>query len=597
MGTSGTMSTSNQYIKYSITVHQNWQNIEGNYSNVSVSVNFWRTNTGYTTYGSGTCYCKINGTTYSASVTPSQKITNSGINLFTKSLNIGHNSDGTKTLTCSAWISMNTPLTSSEQSYSQTLSTIPRATTPTLSASTIEMGKSVTISMPRASSSFTHTLTYGFGNATGTIGTNLGTSATWTLPLSLANQVPKATSGWGTITCTTYNGSTNIGSKSVTFTATVPSSIIPSFTSLSITRDDNDVPADWGIYVQGHSKCTAKIVGATGSYGSTITNHSISGGGYSGTAQTLNTGPITTSGTTTFTATIKDSRGRTASKTNSIYVYPYFEPRITSISVARCLSDGTLDDDGKYLKLSANWTYSDCNSNNVTYATVSYRRAGNSDWISGGDVVSGTDEVFGDNLVSADYSYEVLFELSDQFNTIQQILNISTSYSTIDFLKGGKGIAFGKACENAGFECDMLAKFNRATTISGETVIFEQGMWTPTPSSSGTAPTYSTYYNFARYYRINSLVYITFHMKINITSSGTGYVRIKGLPYIAGSGCDSQAFALREFSGGVSYTDGAVGMVYDDSTQIAVQNVSAITPQKWTTGDTWIGFSGFYIKA
>ena len=102
MSTSGNMSTSNQYVKYTISINQNSQNVSNNYSNVTVTVRFFRTNSGYTTYGSGTCYCKINGTTYSSTVSSSQKITDSGINLFSKTLDIYHNNDGTKTLTCSA---------------------------------------------------------------------------------------------------------------------------------------------------------------------------------------------------------------------------------------------------------------------------------------------------------------------------------------------------------------------------------------------------------------------------------------------------------------------------------------------------------------
>nr|DAK85113.1 MAG TPA: hypothetical protein [Caudoviricetes sp.] len=41
------MSTSNTHVKYSITMNQNWQSVEGNYSNVTVSVYFWRNNVGY----------------------------------------------------------------------------------------------------------------------------------------------------------------------------------------------------------------------------------------------------------------------------------------------------------------------------------------------------------------------------------------------------------------------------------------------------------------------------------------------------------------------------------------------------------------------
>lgn len=125
MGKSSALNTNNQYIKYTIEIIQNSQSIPNNTSNVTVKVRFYRTNTGYETYGTGTVYCKINGTQYSASVSPSQKITNSGIELFAKTLNISHGTDGSKTLTCSAWIS-HERVTSSEQSYSQVLTKIPR---------------------------------------------------------------------------------------------------------------------------------------------------------------------------------------------------------------------------------------------------------------------------------------------------------------------------------------------------------------------------------------------------------------------------------------------------------------------------------------
>ena len=40
MSTSGNMSTSNQYVKYTISINQNSQNVSNNYSNVTVTVGF-----------------------------------------------------------------------------------------------------------------------------------------------------------------------------------------------------------------------------------------------------------------------------------------------------------------------------------------------------------------------------------------------------------------------------------------------------------------------------------------------------------------------------------------------------------------------------
>ena len=223
MATSSAMSTSNQYIKYTISITQNSQSIANNTSNVTVSVRFYRTNTGYTSYGTGTVYCKINGTQYSAAVTPSQKITNSGIVLFTKTLDISHGSDGKKTLICSAWISHDV-VTSSEQSYSQALSTIYRAST--VSATAAKMGGTSTITIDRKSSSFTHTLKYTFGGTTATIKTGVGASYPWPVP-DLASKCNNALSGKATITCITYNGSTAIGTETCDVTLTVPSESPP----------------------------------------------------------------------------------------------------------------------------------------------------------------------------------------------------------------------------------------------------------------------------------------------------------------------------------------------------------------------------------
>lgn len=105
MATSSAFSTTNKYIKYNITVTESNVNTAKNTSDVTVSIKFWRTNTGYTTYGTGTVYCTIDGTAYTASVTTSQKITHSGIVLFKKKVTIKHGSNGAKSLSVKAKIS------------------------------------------------------------------------------------------------------------------------------------------------------------------------------------------------------------------------------------------------------------------------------------------------------------------------------------------------------------------------------------------------------------------------------------------------------------------------------------------------------------
>ena len=126
MATSSNFSTSNQYIKYRIVVTENSYSIPNNTSSVNVKVDAWRTNTGYTTSGTGTCYCTINGTKYSASISSSQSIShNSHTVLFNRTVTIPHNADGSKTIAVSAYID-HSRFSSNSQGFNVKLTTIPR---------------------------------------------------------------------------------------------------------------------------------------------------------------------------------------------------------------------------------------------------------------------------------------------------------------------------------------------------------------------------------------------------------------------------------------------------------------------------------------
>ena len=59
--TSGDLATSNQYIKMRLQVVVNSQSVENNTSSLTVRLYARRTNTGYTTYGSGTATVTVGG--------------------------------------------------------------------------------------------------------------------------------------------------------------------------------------------------------------------------------------------------------------------------------------------------------------------------------------------------------------------------------------------------------------------------------------------------------------------------------------------------------------------------------------------------------
>lgn len=364
------------------------------------------------------------------------------------STTITHNADGTKSFSLSCEAGVYTYAVSVRASGTHTLNTIPRASG--VSATNADMGSTSTISISRASSSFTHTLTYTFGSASGTIvSKTTSTSVSWNPPLTLASQIPNAISGTCTITCDTYSGSSKIGTKSCTLKLTVPASIKPTIGSLSASRVDGDVPTSWSSYIQTKSKVTLTINGSAGAYGSTISSYEITGGGYSSTASSFTTGFLGTSGTITFTAKVTDSRGRMSDeKSISISVIPYAPPVCNDYLSQRANSDGTLNEDGTYIRGIISFNYSSCNNHNSVLCKTYYKKPSEIQWINANkSFTSGTAFTFGDGKISTENSYEVKYEISDTFSSISIIDTISTAAVLMDFKAGGKGIAIGKVSE------------------------------------------------------------------------------------------------------------------------------------------------------
>lgn len=458
MANSANFVTDNKYIVYWIECIQNSQNITNNTSNVTIKVWVKRTNTGYTTYGSGTCYCKINGTTYSASITSSQKITSSAITLFTKTMDIGHNSDGTKTLNMSAWIK-HSQFSSSEQSYNQGLTTIPRTSNITVTSS-VNAGSAVTINIDRKSSNFTHKVYYTFGNKSATISTNATTSASYTIPIDHCTVIPNSTSGTATIRCETWNGSSKVGQVSKTFTVNVPSSVVPSITSLGTSESGTGL----GVYVQSKSRVVVNV-GASYKYGATYKSCTITVGNSSASGTNWTTGIINSSGNFTVKATITDSRGRTATSSKTIYFEPYNTPKL-SISAFRSDSQGIENaTEGDHAKVTVKSTVSSVANKNTGSHKLEYRVA-NGTWIQAttwsGTSLNTTHLISGINV---DNSYEIRLSTTDKWGTVSTQTVVSTAFVLIDCKSGGKGIAIGKVSQENKFEVGIESLFHNTIGV------------------------------------------------------------------------------------------------------------------------------------
>lgn len=536
----------------SITITQNSQSIANNTSSITVKCYVTTSGGSYNNY-SPSGKCTINGTTYSFSHSIPA---NTKTLVYSKTVTVGHNTDGTKTV--SASFTFNTELYEGtiKASTSKKLTTIPRTTTPSLSASSVKPGGSITISMPRASSSFDHTLTYSCGKSSGTIGSNLGTSKTWTVPTSFITQNPNGNQTC-TITCKTYSGSTYIGSKSVSFTVgyygastftlsggsvgssvtasitrnysgfthqvywkftgqssytsasssagtsltwtppastlyalipsttkgtltvlvrtyygstkigsdatktltlSVPSSIVPSLTSVSVSEGNATVTSLIGAYTQSKSKIKTTINGAKAGSGSSISAYSITVKDSAGkTLSTINassgtSGTITSSGTITITGKVTDKRGRTASKSVTVTMLAYTAPTISGVSVTRstdttALVKGTLS--AKSLIVSST------EKNSIKYK-IGYKKIADTSYT----YVTGTSASLSLALsktisgLDATSSYDVIVYGGDVFGYTSTYVPITISTAKVPFdfdVKNGK-LGIGKINERGSLD-------------------------------------------------------------------------------------------------------------------------------------------------
>lgn len=341
MATSNTFSTSNTYIKYRIIVTENSYSVANNTSNVTVKVQAWRTNQGYETYGTGTCYVNIDGTTYSQSISSSQKITyNSYTQLFSKTLTINHNTDGSKALYVSSYIS-HSRFNSTSQGFTVNLTNIPRSATIT-NAPNFNDTQNPTITYSNSAGNEVSSLQACIslsGSNDDIVYRNIsktGTSYTFNLTEAERNVLRQATTTSKSRTVyfyikTVINGSTFYTNKAVTLSIvnanpTFSASYLDTnSTTTSITNNNQQI-------IQNNSTLRINITNASALKYASLTSASINVNGVV-TTQTLNSSSLTfnvgvlnVSQNLNIPVTITDSRGNSTTQNLTIQVLEWSLP-------------------------------------------------------------------------------------------------------------------------------------------------------------------------------------------------------------------------------------------------------------------------------
>ncbi len=410
--------------------------------------------------------------------------------LGSKSITVGHNADGTGSVTLTAeWdCGFDSSYTPRHLSLSETvtLTTIPRASS--VSASGDTLGQPVAITISRASSSFTHILYYSCGSISWAgIASDVDTSYSWTPPVSLAAQAPNASAVVLSVIVETYNGSTYIGVSSVQMTLAVPSSVVP---TLSVaTSDPTKVSATYGGYVQLRSKLKVDLT-ASGAQGSTIKAYSIKlGDFYAVSSASGTTDYLPTSGALTLTCTVTDSRGRTAKKTQTITVIAYRKPTISDIAAARCNQDGTANRMGDYGKVTFSGSITALSNKNTAAYAVQYREVGAENWSNAGSAAAGNYAPAGAYVVFAadkNKRYEVRVVATDAFEAIgSAVRDLPAAYALLHNAKHLLSMGIGRLCDKANaLQVGLDAYFDRDVQIDG-TLTLGDGLFAPLPVESG----------------------------------------------------------------------------------------------------------------
>lgn len=441
MATSSTFPTDNTYIKYRIVVTENSTSTPNNTSSVTVKVQAWRTNTGYETYGSGTCYCKIDGSTYSQSISSSQKIThNSYTTLFSKTLTITHNADGKKSIYVEAKID-HSRFDTTYHGFTVTLTDIPRQANITAVENFTDEGNP--------------TITY--QNSAGNLVTSLqacisltgsnpdvpyrdisptGTSYTFNLTTAERNTLRSACPNSNTLTVyfyikTVIAGQTYYSNKPATMTIVNAS---PTITDIDYSDDNIDTVAITGddqIIIQNQSDLWVALAGIKAHKSATLVSATLTINSItqtfslSGTSQNIvfTWGHLNVSSNVWAEATFTDSRGNVNGASIEIIVQPWSAP--TAIITCARRNNFYSETD-----LYVNADYTSLGGKNSVTITYHYKETSSSTWIYGDTMKDDSTETL---TLDNTKSWDVKVTVTDVFASTAYIISVDKGIPIIFF--------------------------------------------------------------------------------------------------------------------------------------------------------------------
>lgn len=369
--------------------------------------------------------------------------------LGTGSCTVAHQADGSGSVTLkAAWYSgFSSQWTPESLTLQQTvtLPVIPRAAQ--LTCPELTLGQEGVLWAREREAGLKHELRYQIGSASGVVCEKTEQERIcWTPPLELAEQLPDAVAGEGTLTAISYDGETELGRSSCTLRLYVPETLKPT-AQLSVTVvNDDAVPAGWDVCLMGHSRLTYQVE-AAGAYGSSIDGCRVQIGGQSLTGLTGTSALLEQAGTLTVRAEVTDSRGRrVTAEAEPVEVLPYSGPGLSAQIYGRCNAEGVLQEEGDCLKLLCTGSCAAVGGHN--HVTLRYRLRPRDGSFGGYTTLdNGQEQVISGVLKTG--SYELELSAIDALGAERTLrYDIPTAAVALHLAAGGKAVGLGKYAEH-----------------------------------------------------------------------------------------------------------------------------------------------------
>ncbi len=456
-------------------------NVAGNYTPVDYVYRIRRTATTFGGYWSNLTQkgsLVINGTTIAVNDYTYDFRSNYTKVLASGTINVGHNSDGTKTMAFSGSITTTGNVPSGSITGSEVLPQIPRASTITTFAN-FTMGNNVPFTLDKKYSAFVHRIELLVGNdviasldtssASGQVSINMAAKLALISKLNATSKSVTATLRVRTYTNSNYT--TQVGAtQTQTATATALNADIAPVPSITSIAEAGSGLSSFTVFVQSKSKLRIRS-SATTNGSATISRTQVTFDGVNYQGNDITTSTVEKTGTLSVTVTVTDSRGVSSSITQNVTIIAYFAPRILKFNVQR-YPDGESTD----LRAEVSFEIAPVSNQNAKNYILRYRRVGqgntnlvNSSAYYERDVVHQAT-----GILNTDYTYEIELVLSDSFGTIDPIVaEISTGFELLNWNASGKGWATGKVSEDPNaFEVGMpLKMFDSLLDKNGHEVL------------------------------------------------------------------------------------------------------------------------------